>query len=203
MALVGFYLGALWALGVYVLNLAVVALAGIVLARLWPEISPGMLMQVPPYRRPSARVVLLKTWWRLREFVLVALPLLVAGSAVLGLIEYFGWQARINSLLSPLTGLLGLPLGVGLTLVFGLLRKELSLLMLMQALGTTNVGSAMSAAQVVVFTLFVTFYVPCLATLASMVREIGFKLTAAATGALLLLAIAIGALGRAALHLLL
>jgi len=202
MALAGFYLGALWALAIYVLNLFVVILAGHILARLWPEISPGMLMEVPPYRLPSARVVMLKTWWRLREFVVVALPLLIAGSAVLGLVEFFGWQATINAALSPLTALLGLPASVGLTLIFGVLRKELSLLMLMQALGTTNVGSVMSTAQIVVFTLFVTFYLPCLATLASMVREVGRKLTFAASAALLVLALVIGLAARAVFHLL-
>lgn len=201
MALAGFYLGAFWALAIYALNLAVVIVAGTVLARLWPEISPGMLMEVPPYRRPSARVVLLKTWWRLREFVVVALPLLILGSAVLGLVEFFGWQAVINTALSPLTKLLGLPSSVGLTLIFGVLRKELSLLMLMQALGTANVASVMSTAQIVTFTLFVTFYLPCLATLASMMRELGRKLTLAASGALLLLAVGISLLARLFFHL--
>ena len=201
MALAGFYLGAFWALAIYALNLLVVIVAGNILARLWPEISPGMLMEVPPYRRPSLRVVLLKTWWRLREFVVIALPLLILGSAVLGLVEFFGWQAAINTMLSPLTMLLGLPSSVGLTLIFGVLRKELSLLMLMQALGTTNVASVMSTTQIVTFTLFVTFYLPCLATLATMMREVGRKLTVAASGALLLLAVGISLLARLLLHL--
>jgi ferrous iron transport protein B len=203
MALTGFYLGAYWALGIYVLNLVVVALAGNVLARIWPEVAPGLLMEVPPYHHPAARVVILKTWWRLREFVVIAIPLLVAGSAVLGLVEFFGWQNAINAALSPLTALLGLPTAVGLTLIFGVLRKELSLLMLMQAVGTTNVGSVMTTAQIVIFTLFVTFYLPCLATLASMVRELGRKLTVAASGALLALAIVVSLLARGVLHFLL
>ena len=157
LALVGVYLGAYYALGIYVLNLLVVVLAGHILALIWPEISPGMLMEVPAFRVPAPKVVMMKTWWRLREFVMVAFPLLVAGSAVLSLIEFYGWQQFINAALSPLTALLGLPRAVGLTLIFGVLRKELSLLMLMQALGTTNVASVMSAAQILIFTLFVTF----------------------------------------------
>jgi ferrous iron transport protein B len=190
-ALVGFYLGANYALGIYALNFLVVMLVGHQLARIWPEISPGMLMEVPAYRIPSPRVVLRKTWWRLREFMVVAFPLLVASSAVLSLIEFYGWQQFINAMLSPLTALLGLPRVVGLTLIFGVLRKELSLLMLMQALGTTHVLSAMTAAQIVIFTLFVTFYLPCMATLASMMRELGWRLTTAAAGALLGLAVAV------------
>jgi ferrous iron transport protein B len=196
MALAGFYLGANWALGIYALNLFVVALSGHLLAKIWPEVSPGMLMEVPPYRQPSVRVVLLKTWWRLREFVVVAFPLLVAGSALLSTVEYFGWQRLVNTALSPLTHLLALPSSLGLTLIFGVLRKELSLLMLMQAMGTTHLQTVMTTAQILVFTLFVTFYLPCLATLASLVRELGWKLTAAASTALLVLAIAISLAAR-------
>jgi len=195
-ALVGFYLGANYALGIYALNIVVIAIAGHVLARIWPEISPGMLMEVPAYRVPGVRVVVLKTWWRLREFVLVAFPLLVVGSVVLSLVDYYGWQHGINAALSPFTALLGLPRSVGLTLIFGVLRKELSLLMLMQALGTTHVLGVMTAAQILIFTLFVTFYIPCMATLASMTRELGWRLTLAASGALLALAIVVSLAAR-------
>ncbi|MGO8734463.1 MAG: ferrous iron transport protein B [Terriglobia bacterium] len=196
LALVGVYLGAYYALGIYALNLLVVVLAGHILALIWPEISPGMLMEVPAFRVPAPKVVMMKTWWRLREFVMVAFPLLVAGSAVLGLVEYLGWQRFINAALSPLTALLGLPRAVGLTLIFGVLRKELSLLMLMQALGTTHVASVMSVAQILIFTLFVTFYLPCMATLAAMFRELGWRLTAAAATALLVLAVGISLAAR-------
>ena len=199
-ALVGFYLGANYALGIYALNLAIVAVAGNILTKIWPEISPGMLMEVPPYRHPSLRVVLLKTWWRLREFVIIAAPLLIAGSALLGAIEFLGWERFINTLLSPLTTLLGLPPAVGLTLVFGVLRKELSLLMLMQALGTTQVATVLTTGQILIFTLFVTFYLPCLATLATLAREIGWKLTALASVALFVLAMVISLAARGLLH---
>ena len=201
-ALVGFYLGPNYALGIYALNILVVAIAGHLLARLWPEISPGMLMEVPAYRVPGPRVVVLKTWWRLREFVLVAFPLLVAGSVLLSLVDYYGWQHGINAVLSPVTALLGLPRSVGLTLIFGVLRKELSLLMLMQALGTTHVLGAMTAAQILIFTLFVTFYVPCMATLASMMRELGWRLTLGASGALLGLAMVVSLAARGVVRLL-
>jgi small GTP-binding protein len=195
-ALVGFYLGANYALGIYALNILVVAVAGHLLALIWPEISPGMLMEVPAYRVPAPRVVALKTWWRLREFVLMAFPLLVVGSVVLSLVDFYGWQHGINAALSPLTALLGLPRSVGLTLIFGVLRKELSLLMLMQALGTTHVLGVMTAAQILIFTLFVTFYLPCMATLASMMRELGWRLTLAASTALLAIAVVISLAAR-------
>lgn len=195
-ALTGFYLGPNYALGIYALNIIVVALSGHALAQLWPEVSPGMLMEVPAYRVPGIKVVAFKTWWRLREFVLVAFPLLVVGSVVLSLVDFYGWQHAINAALAPFTALLGLPRSVGLTLIFGVLRKELSLLMLMQALGTTHVLGAMTAAQILIFTLFVTFYLPCMATLASMLRELGWRLMLAASTALLALAIIVSLTAR-------
>lgn len=132
---------------------------------------------------------------------MVAIPLLVVGSVVLNIIEYWGLERWINASLSPLTALLGLPTATGLTLIFGVMRKELSLLMLMQALGTTNVAAVMTSAQIVVFTLFVTFYLPCLATVAMMLKELGWKMTAAACGALLSLAVVISLAARVLLHL--
>jgi ferrous iron transport protein B len=89
--------------------------------------------------------------------------------------EYGGIERYINWFTSPLTHLLGLPFSVGTTLIFGLLRKELSMIMLTQALGTSQVLTVMTKAQVMVFTVFVTFYIPCLATIAALWKEIGKK----------------------------
>jgi ferrous iron transport protein B len=89
--------------------------------------------------------------------------------------EYFGVERYVNWFFSPLTHILDLPVSVGTTLIFGLLRKELSLIMLTQALGTTQVLTVMTKTQVMVFTVFVTFYIPCLATIAALWKEIGKK----------------------------
>jgi ferrous iron transport protein B len=135
-------------------------------------------MDVPPFRVPVPRLVLQKVWFRIQQFVVGAWPILIVASVVLGAIEYAGIAAHLNAALSPLTvSLLGLPEAVGVTLFFGLLRKELSLLMLFQALGTENVAAVMTPAQILGFTLFVTFYVPCVSTIATLVREIGWKWT--------------------------
>ena len=49
------------------------------------------------------------------------------------------------------------------------------MIMLTQALGTTQVLTVMTQTQVMVFAVFVTFYIPCLATIAALWREIGRK----------------------------
>jgi ferrous iron transport protein B len=181
-ALVAFYLGPGWALGVFGFNALVVVLSGWILARIWPEVSPGMVLEVPRYQTPSVKVMTRKVWFRLREFLVLSWPLLIGGSVVLGLAEHWHWDGSINLALSPLTRLLGLPVVVGTTLVFGVLRKELSMIMLVQALGTTAINHAMTTGQILVFTIFITFYIPCLATIATLVKEIGRRMTLAALG---------------------
>ena len=58
-------------------------------------------------------------------------------------------------------------------LLFGVLRKELSLLMIYQALGTQEIGSLLDSVQIVTLLLFLTFYIPCVSTFAVMLKTIG------------------------------
>lgn len=195
-ALVAFYLGPIWALGVFCFNGLVVIVSGWILARIWPEVSAGMVLEVPRYQIPTLKVMTRKVWFRLREFLVLSWPLLIAGSLILGLAEHWHWDHAINLALSPLTRMLGLPLAVGTTLVFGVLRKELSMVMLVQALGTTEVIRVMTASQILVFTIFVTFYVPCVATIAALIKEIGRKLTVLAVIYSLIVATALATASR-------
>jgi ferrous iron transport protein B len=176
-ALVAFYISPKAALAIYILNLIVIIISGKILSRLLPEVTPGMILEIPAYHIPSLKVALAKTWLRMKEFILVAWPLLIAGSTILSLLHYFRVDTLINYFFSPLTSLLGLPFVVGITLIFGILRKELSMLMLIQALGTANIVSVMSTTQIMTFTIFIIFYIPCVATIAVLWREIGSKRT--------------------------
>ena len=176
-ALVAFYISPQAALAVYILNIIVIIISGKILSCLLPEVTPGMILEIPAYHIPSIKVALAKTWLRMKEFIFIAWPLLIVGSTILSLLQYYKMDMLINKIFSPLTSLLGLPLVVGTTLIFGILRKELSMLMLIQAIGTSNVAAVMSATQIMTFTIFVIFYVPCVATIAVLWKEIGSKRT--------------------------
>jgi ferrous iron transport protein B len=195
-ALVAVYLGPWWALAVFLLNVVIVILSGWMMRLIWPEVSPGMVLEVPRYQWPRAGILTKKVWLRLREFVVLSWPMLIAGSVVLGLASFYGWDRLINLALSPLTRLLGLPFAVGTTLIFGLLRKELTLIMLTQALGTTHINQVMTTAQIVGYTLFITFYMPCLATMAALAREVGKKLTSYAMAYTFALAVFVAVMAR-------
>ena len=50
-------------------------------------------------------------------------------------------------------------------LIFGVLRKELTLIMLATLFGTTNFALVMTPVQMIDFTLVVMLYIPCVATI--------------------------------------
>lgn len=174
--LVGFFISMKAAILIYVLNIALLGITGKIMSALMPEISPGLILEIPKYHIPSAKALAAKTWFRLKEFVVVAWPILIAGSVILEIIKHFRIEDSINSFTEPFTaGILGLPAAVGVTLIFGIMRKELALILLFTALGTSNVITVMSQAQIYGFTIFVTFYIPCLATFAALGRELNWK----------------------------
>jgi ferrous iron transport protein B len=98
----------------------------------------------------------------------------VAGSILLALLGHFGADEWINLALSPVTTWwLGLPILLGVPILFGVLRKELSLLMVYQALGTIEIVPLLDHVQIATFLVFITFYIPCVSTFALMLRTIG------------------------------
>ncbi len=178
LALVAFYLGPLWAMGFYAANILVVAVVGWVISRFLKEPSPGLILEIPSLKAPRAGAILRKTWLQLRSFIKFAWPILIGGSLVLSLLSYVRADRWINDMLAPLVVKgLGLPHELGVTLVFGFLRKELSLIMMLQALGVDyhNIMSVITREQLVVFTVFISFFIPCLSTFAILWKEIGKK----------------------------
>ena len=194
--LVAFYLGPAWALGIYLFNIFVIALTGRILTRLLPEDTPGLILEMPSYRIPTLKNIVSKTWFRVREFIVEAWPLLILGSLLLAILVYYQLSVYIDVLVRPFTWLLGLPAETGVPLIFGIFRKELSLIMLRQALGVTDFSQALTYLQMLVFTVFVVFYIPCLATLSALRRELGWRSMLAVSALTVIIALAAGVFVR-------
>jgi ferrous iron transport protein B len=174
LAVAGKYLGGAGVFGIFALTMAVIALMGRLLARRQRDFGPGQVQEIPPYALPRWRVLLAETWERSRDILTIVTPLLVGGSVVLAMLQHFGADTAVNVLLTPVTSWwLGLPVVLGVPILFGVLRKELSLLMIYQALGTTEIGTLLDWVQITTFLLFLTFYIPCISTFAVMLKTIG------------------------------
>ena len=170
------YLGAIGVLLLFMLSLLVIAVLGRLLSHRYPEISPGLIQEIPAYGWPKLSPLLHSTWNRTRDILTVVAPLLVAGSVMLALLQFAGLDQTINTALAPITvWALGLPIVLGVPILFGVLRKELSLVMVYQALGTFEVGMMLDTIQISTFLVFLLFYIPCVSTFAVMLRVIGRK----------------------------
>jgi len=194
--LVGYFVGPHLAFALYVINIVVLAIIGRWMTRIMPRVTPGLILEIPSYKVPSIRVIGAKMWLRIREFLRYALPILVAGSVVMSLLEYFDISRYLNAAALPVTWSLGLPMALGVPLIFGVFRKELALVMLFAALGTTQVASVLTTGQMFVFALFSVFYIPCIATIAVLRREFGGLRTAAIVGATTGIALVVGLIAR-------
>ena len=198
----GAYVGIGAALAIYILDLAIVFAIGRVLFKVLPEEPVGLIMEMPRLRLFKPKTILKKTWFKTKDFVYMALPLIVAGSFVVALAGYLNVINVVVGALSPLTvGLLGLPVGTGIALIFGLLRKELALIMLATYFGTTNFALFMTSAQMLVFTIVMVLYIPCIATFVVLVREHGARRALAITLMAVALAITVGFVAMQALTL--
>lgn len=177
-------------------------IAGGVLAnRLVPGRQPALVLELAPLRRPILRHVFAKAWARFRAFVRSAAPIMIVGSLVLGALYETGLVWPLAGLADPIVrGWLGLPAVAGLALVFAFLRKELALQLLIAlavvqfGATATNLGSFMSPGQLFVYAIVTSVSVPCVATLAALAAEFGWRAAAMMSGATLALALGTGGL---------
>ena len=176
LGLVGQFISIQWALMLYVFDLLIIFALGRLAFRALPCEPTGLIMEMPDYRMPQLKTVLKQTWFRLAEFIKIAFHLIIVGSLAIEIAEVFGLLEPLAAALSPVTVLwLGLPAITGITLIFGVLRKELTLIMLATLMGTTNFAQVLDPIQMIVLTLVAMFYIPCVATIAALLKEFGWK----------------------------
>jgi ferrous iron transport protein B len=168
-----------------VFNILLVAVLGRVITLFFRTPSPGLILEIPSLKMPSLKNMLNKTYFQVKSFIKFAWPILIAGSIVLGFLQFLHFDRFINLILSPLVEKgFGLPRELGVTLVFGFLRKELSLIMMLQALDVSykDVMTVITKEQLIVFTVFINFFIPCLSTVAILWKEIGKRVALVSVG---------------------
>ncbi len=196
---VSLFIGWKPAVAIYIIVLVLVFIVGAGLNKIMPGRSTGLVMEMFPFRTPIISNILKKTWYRFKNFVFVAFPIVLGGSILLGGLYETGYLWKLASPLSPVVeGWLGLPAVAGLTLIFAVLRKELALQLLvtlavvMYGGGAKNLLLFMTPAQLFVYALVNTIYIPCIATIAVLGRELGWRRALSIAAFTIILALLIG-----------
>ena len=174
--LVGKYVGLLWALGLYLFAVIVIFIAGKISSKLLLGEPVELIMPMPDYKTPHLKTIVYQTWDALKEFIFIAAPIVIISGVVIQAISLAGWMPAISSFLSPVTVTwLGLPAITGILLIFGILRKELILVMLAAFLGTTSFSDVLTSQQMITLAVVSMFYIPCIATISVLWKEYGWR----------------------------
>ncbi len=194
---VGNFGGFIYVAAILLILLALVLLLALLLHKAI-KFEPGSLMiEIPDLAVPMGRNVMQKTTLRVKEFFFIAFPILLVGSLVLETLSAYG---VLQSLVDPLafftTGFLGLPAVIIIALIFGILRKEMSYQLLIVLFGTADLASVMTVNQFFIFALIMATFMPCMSTLAAMIKEYGVKDSLKVTVASMALAFSLGGIAN-------
>lgn len=130
--------------------------------------SPEIFVEIPPYRLPYWNALLKKLWMRTKFFLKSAIPYVFLGVFIVNILYVLHIIDFVGKLVAPvLTGILGLPQGAVIALIIGLLRKDVAVGML-SPLGLTR-------NQLIVASVVLTMYFPCIATFVVLLKELGIK----------------------------
>ena len=158
--------GAQYVVLVYVSLFMVWVILGVILNKILRGLSPELLIEVPPYRIPPWNTILQKLMMRVKGFLIEAIPIILGAVLVINILFFFGIFDFIATFTEPLiTGVLGLPKESVTAIVIGFLRKD-------AALGMLSL-SAMTAKQMVIGSVVLTMFFPCIATFVVLLRELG------------------------------
>jgi len=187
-------------LGIYLLSIGLYLLSSALLNRVIfkVKVPPELVLEVPPYHKPSLKVI----WWYARmnamKFIKRAGTIIFGLSILLWFLLHFGPRGFISmemletdaiAIEGTLAAVLGkslVPLGrlmglgdwrIMLALETGLVAKESVLSTIVAATGASSVNQAIEALgmtnlQAVSLTIAMTTYVPCIATVGVLKQEL-------------------------------
>lgn len=208
---------ALVVLSLYLLGVVLtLILAKIFSKRILKDEKSVFVVELPPYRLPQWRTLLLSTWEKGKGFVRKAGTFILGGSVLIWLLSYAGpgginvemddsFLAMVGGIFAPLL----VPLGfgtwqAGASLVTGFMAKEVVVSTMNiiyhapdTALLEAQIAQAFTPLSAYTFCAFVLLYIPCLATVAIIRREtVSWKWTLFSMGYSLLIAYAIAIIIR-------
>lgn len=166
-ALLGKFSG-LYVAGVYLTLFVVWLVLGVILNFILKGYSPELLIEIPPYRFPPIDVLSRKVFFRVKAFLVEAVPVVMLGVLVVNVLVYFKVFDILTGVFAPIVhGLFGLPKEATIALVIGFIRKDVAAGMLMP------LGLNVKQLFIAVTLLSVSF--PCIATFVVLLKELGVK----------------------------
>jgi ferrous iron transport protein B len=161
--------------GLVLVVLALQVAAGRVLVWVLPRCERGdFLLELPPLRPPRWGNIVAKTYHRLKEFCIEAVPLFIASAGVLLVLHFTGLLERIRALLAPVVVQgLGLPAEAADMLLMTLARREVGAVMMKEMVDKGQ----LDLKQIFVGLLVMTLFIPCMSNTMVLGRALGWMRT--------------------------
>jgi ferrous iron transport protein B len=160
---------------------------GLILNMIMKGFSPEFLLEIPPYRFPPLHMLIQKLYFRVKGFIIEAVPVVLLGVMFINILLYYKLFDFITGIFAPLiNGLFGLPKEAIVALAIGFLRKDVAVGML--------VPLALSAKQLFIAATLLAVTFPCVATFIVLWKELGFKSLVKSTLIMLSVSIIAGAI---------
>ncbi len=172
--------------------LSIYAIAvGVALAMAWllshfvvrGERAP-FVMELPEYAVPPWRTVVLHSWERSKEFIKKAGTVILGGAIFMWFLSNYpepvgtgkSYAEVIGHFLAPYVSLMGLDWKAAVSLLFGIIAKENVIATYGVLYGSkAAIATAMGRLQAYTLAVVTTLYVPCIATMAAIKSEAGWK----------------------------
>ena len=170
----------------YLFSFATAILTALIFKNRFRNNEPFVL-ELPPYRFPTVRQMVLRGWVEVRHFLRRATKFIVAGVVMVWLLTHLPpsaapastdtYAGMIGGVLHPLFAPIGINEQLTIALIFGFIAKEIVIgaLAVIYGLGGDALSSALGHqldwVQAYSFMLFTLLYTPCLATVATLQSE--------------------------------
>ncbi|MDP6100747.1 MAG: ferrous iron transport protein B [Dehalococcoidia bacterium] len=166
-------------------------LVGFLASRILPGDRPDFVLEIPPIRVPQLSNVVTKTLARMEWYFKEAVPLFLAGTFILFVLDKLGALVFVESAFTPVVeGWLGLPAATAAAFIMGFLRRDFGaagLFMLAEQ-------GLLDANQILVSLVVITLFIPCIANLFVIIKERGLRVGIAIVGFVFPYAIVVGGL---------
>lgn len=177
--------GGWYVTGVYLMLFSVVLILGIILNHTLTGYSPEFLLEIPPYRFPPLPTLVKKLYYRVKGFLIEAVPVVMLGVLFVNILIYFKLFDFVTSISAPIIhGLFGLPKEAVVALVIGFIRKDVAVGMLMPL--------NLAVKQLFIAATLLAISFPCIATFVVIWKELGFKDLIKATMIMVIISIIVG-----------
>ena len=168
MALLSQHPSSIWIwLAVIVLNFVVI---GFLAKKFVPGAQPSFFMELHPLRWPKLSHIAKKTWTRLILYIKELIPIFILISIIIWALDLCGIFQWIIGCISPIINAIGLPSSTSASFILGFFRRDFG------AAGLMTIQNQLTGVQLLVASVTLTLFLPCVAQLMIMIKERGVKL---------------------------